>query len=307
MFKPRLDQQEQGFTLVEVLVAIVLALTFTTVAMQAIVLGTVFKVRARQLAEATTWIQEDLETVKQQSFLLKRSALTAAHAAGATTLYLNSLNGFVTTDVIKVGTDPALYNITSVSSTNPPSVTLASPGLALVQPQGTEIITTPPLLKSASLAVAPLNGAVTLSLTSLNGLATTDDAIKVGTDTGSYDITGVNSTVNPPTITINPSLTSAQAQYGEVATIPPSSLIICTPTNSNDGFGKLLENNLPALNNNGIKTITNKTYTLVRNPVVKVTAPFEVLQLSYTVAETGKPPIAKFNTEVVPDAFFRCP
>lgn len=307
MFKPRLHQQEQGFTLVEVLVAILLTVIFTVVAMQAIVVATVFKVRAKQFAEATIWIQEDLEAVKRQSALLKSASLAAAPIVGATTLSVYSLNGLASDDLLKVGTDTATYTIQSVdSTTTPPTVTLATPpgGLASDQPQDAEIITTPPLLKSASLAAAHTNSATLLSVYSLNGLAPTD-VIKVGTATGSYTINSVNSTVTPPTITINPGLTSAQSRNAEIVTTPPSSLI-CNANASTSGFGNLLIGNLTALSNGGIKIITGKTYTLVRTPIVKPTAPFEVVKLSYTVAEGSKPPIATLNTEVIPDAFFRC-
>lgn len=67
MFKPKLPQQEQGFTLVEVLVAILITTLFVAVSMQAMVLAAVFKARAQESAEATTWIQEDLENVKYQA------------------------------------------------------------------------------------------------------------------------------------------------------------------------------------------------------------------------------------------------
>lgn len=67
MFKPKLQQQEQGFTLVEVLVAILITVAFTAVALQVMVFAAVFKARARQYAEATMWIQEDLENSKAQT------------------------------------------------------------------------------------------------------------------------------------------------------------------------------------------------------------------------------------------------
>lgn len=67
MFKPKLPQQNHGFTLVEVLIAILIATIFITVAMQMMVIATIFKVRAQEYAEATTWIQEDLENVRYQA------------------------------------------------------------------------------------------------------------------------------------------------------------------------------------------------------------------------------------------------
>jgi Tfp pilus assembly protein PilE len=53
----------QGFTMVEVVVAILLTLIFTAISMQAIVMGTAVKVHGDEIASATTWIQEDLEGI----------------------------------------------------------------------------------------------------------------------------------------------------------------------------------------------------------------------------------------------------
>lgn len=78
MFKPKLPQQEQGFTLVEVLVAILVTTIFVAVSMQAIVLAAVFKTRAQEYAEATTWIQQDLENVKYQASRYKEETKCAA-------------------------------------------------------------------------------------------------------------------------------------------------------------------------------------------------------------------------------------
>jgi prepilin-type N-terminal cleavage/methylation domain-containing protein len=61
------QNQNQGFTLIEVLVGILLMAAFTGTAMQAIVSATAFKVKAEELSEATVWMQEDLELVRYQS------------------------------------------------------------------------------------------------------------------------------------------------------------------------------------------------------------------------------------------------
>ncbi len=58
----RIDQK--GFTLVEVMVGILITVTFVGAAMQALVVASLFKVRAQEYSEATTWIQEDLESVR---------------------------------------------------------------------------------------------------------------------------------------------------------------------------------------------------------------------------------------------------
>lgn len=67
MLKPKLSQQEQGFSLVEVLVAIVIATIFVTTALQAMVIAALFKAKAQEYSEATTWIQNDLEDLRYQA------------------------------------------------------------------------------------------------------------------------------------------------------------------------------------------------------------------------------------------------
>jgi type II secretory pathway pseudopilin PulG len=56
--------QAQGFSLVEVLVSILMIAGFLATAMQALVAATAIKVKSEEIAEATTWMQEDLEAIK---------------------------------------------------------------------------------------------------------------------------------------------------------------------------------------------------------------------------------------------------
>lgn len=55
---------DQGFTLLEVLVGILMATTFTLVAMQALVSAIALKVQARRVSEAANWIRESYEEIK---------------------------------------------------------------------------------------------------------------------------------------------------------------------------------------------------------------------------------------------------
>lgn len=81
MFKLKTPQREQGFTLVEVLIAILITTLFVAVSMQAMVFAAVFKARAQQSAEATTWIQEDLEKVRFEASQYKDTTECAATSA----------------------------------------------------------------------------------------------------------------------------------------------------------------------------------------------------------------------------------
>jgi type II secretory pathway pseudopilin PulG len=69
----------QGFTTVEVLVAMLLTLIFTIIAMQAIVMATAIKVRGQELSEATNWIQTDVESVKAVANQLSYNATTSTY------------------------------------------------------------------------------------------------------------------------------------------------------------------------------------------------------------------------------------
>lgn len=119
MFKSKLPQQNQGFTLVEVLVAILITTVFVAVAMQAIAIAAVFKARAKQYTEATNWIQEDLENVKSQATLpLPSTTLTTATGSA---LVVASIARFEVGDQLKVGTD-STNNV--IQSINPSTSTI---------------------------------------------------------------------------------------------------------------------------------------------------------------------------------------
>lgn len=62
-----LSETDGGFTLIEVLVAMIVAAVFVSMTMQAIVTSAAFRVVATQYDEAVSWIQEDLETVVNQA------------------------------------------------------------------------------------------------------------------------------------------------------------------------------------------------------------------------------------------------
>lgn len=120
MFKPKLLKKEQGFTLIEVLVAILIATIFVTVTMQMMVIATVFKAKAQENAEATNWIQADLENVRYQAGNLQfpsRSSLAANATAGANSISIGSTTDLSVDDTLKIGLDPVKYKITAISGT----------------------------------------------------------------------------------------------------------------------------------------------------------------------------------------------
>lgn len=139
MFKPKL--QQQGFTLVEVLVAIMLMTVFVAVAMQTMVLAAVFKARAREFAEATTWIQADLEDVNYKAANFQYTSLTADAASGAFSINVASVDDFAAPDKLKVGSDPGTYTI-AINGIIGTTLTIAPNFLKTDQLQGAEVVAT---------------------------------------------------------------------------------------------------------------------------------------------------------------------
>jgi prepilin-type N-terminal cleavage/methylation domain-containing protein len=231
MFK--ITQQEQGFTLVEVLVAILIITVFIATAMQAITIAAVFRVRAKQYSEATNWIQEDLENVRQQAFVLGSTTLSAVPTANSLSVP-SGTTGFAAGNRLQIGTiSGTLFTISNTYTA------------------GSTTIAVTPALTAAQITATPAGTPVSVIAT------------------GSTDTT------------------------------------LCYATAQNDGFGNFLSNNLPTLNST--KTIAGATYTLSRTATVRVTRSYEVLQLTHSVAQGTKPPVATFNTEVIPNATFQCP
>lgn len=145
----RLKLAEQGFTLIEVLVAILVTTLFISIAMQAIVFAAVFKVKAQEYAEATSWIQEDLENVKYQAGKLqfKQTTLTADAATAASSISINApnadiINSFATNDTLRVGLDPTSYKITSVAGAGTTRTLTIYPNLGSAQLQNAAVVAT---------------------------------------------------------------------------------------------------------------------------------------------------------------------
>jgi prepilin-type N-terminal cleavage/methylation domain-containing protein len=149
MFKRKLPKQEQGFTLIEVLIAILITTLFITIAMQAMVIAAVFKARAKQFAEATTWIQQDLEGVRQQAAIVGYTTLSAAPttSGSSSSLSVSSTTGFAATNRVQIGTISTDYYTISSISGNTITVT---PALTTAQISATPAGTTVSVLATGS-------------------------------------------------------------------------------------------------------------------------------------------------------------
>lgn len=124
MLSRKFPESDQGFTLFEVLISLLIAVMFVLTALQLMALATYAKVRAKEQAEATFWIQEDLENIKLEAKTY--STLSADAAAGATSISVNNPSDFNSGDTIILAGDSTYYTVSNISSN---TLTLSS-GLA---------------------------------------------------------------------------------------------------------------------------------------------------------------------------------
>ncbi len=138
------QQSENGFTLIEVLVATLVIMLFVLTGMQSFVAAIAFKSRAKVVSTASTWIQENMAAVSSKASSTDLSVgvpytsttLSAPVSGGATSITVVSTAGFRVGDAILVGSD-AVSNIVSAISGS--QITLGS-ALSTDQDSGVSVI-----------------------------------------------------------------------------------------------------------------------------------------------------------------------
>ncbi len=216
MFKLKLPKQEQGFTLIEVLIAILIATIFITVAMQAVVIAAMFKARAKQFSEATIWIQQDLENVRQEAAIVGYTTLSATPTS-LNSLSLSSTTGFANSNKLQIGTATTTFS-TTISGISGNTITV-DPALASAPPAGTpvSVLTTGSTDTTLCYANAQNNGFGNLLSNNLPTLISSTKTIAGKTytlsrtatvrDATPYEVLQINYTVaegsNTPIATLN--------------------------------------------------------------------------------------------------------
>jgi prepilin-type N-terminal cleavage/methylation domain-containing protein len=292
MLKPKLDS-EQGFTLIEVLAAILIMTLFIATTMQMLAIAAVFKVRAKQSGEATALIQQDIESVKAKAITIKNTTLSAVAAPGDASITIVPNTTFAVNDKLRIGSDFQGYSITSISG----NTINVSPSIKITN------VTNVSIGKAAGVSVIPVDSVLGFSV---------GDTIKI--DSNTYTITSIDTSVSPKTFTVNPPLAANVIQTAMVQLVQPAGAIVSAinscPTLTTaptlaTGFGSLVQASLPA-------QVTSPNYTITRTSAVKNVSPYEIVELNYTVtpvaaSNTGVNTLAKINAEVVADAALKCP
>ena len=115
------DNPDAGFSLIEVVVAIVMIFFFTNVALQMLVISGLFKQKATQYTTAINLIQQDMEKIKSAADTYSFPTTSAA-AVGVTTVTLNPPTGLATanfltaTNKVQFSNSSDIYTISSISS-----------------------------------------------------------------------------------------------------------------------------------------------------------------------------------------------
>lgn len=97
------DAFNQGFSLVEVLVSMLVAAIFVSITMQAILAAAVFRARGDEYDTAVSWIQEDHEKVIQQAFQYESAVVPHSSQCGATMAANGMAAGFLLDSVNGLG------------------------------------------------------------------------------------------------------------------------------------------------------------------------------------------------------------
>ncbi|WP_198406064.1 prepilin-type N-terminal cleavage/methylation domain-containing protein [Parathermosynechococcus lividus] len=260
----------KGFTLAEVLASILVISLFTVAAMQAVVVAALFQSNARRFAEASNWIQDDLENIKIVAYDLCQTRFAqrklAAPAQNTNTITLAFIEPYESD--YKQAMPPEYW-----------------PNNQPMPPEYREY---------------PTRGVCSLS--SVTDGFRVGDEILIGSDAGTNRITAISG----DTITLANTITSYRSAGTRV-------YARCRAGKSEGGFAAYLQSLLPPLGSGsgntstGTRTFINDTFSMSRTATRLAPAPFQTLELAYVVRDSNNNIVAQVTTEVVPNAFFRCP
>jgi prepilin-type N-terminal cleavage/methylation domain-containing protein len=162
------------------------------------------------------------------------------------------------------------------------------------------------LTRLVSAAPIPPGNTITVSWT--NGFSNTvgGNRLRIGDDAQTYEITAISGNV----LTISPNLATPKPA-GTIV----SAINYCNATSSSSGFALAFRQSLAAINPSTKPFTNQQQYTIYRggyggqpDPSIKNEPPFQVLELSYRVESLAdNSTVAKLDTEIIPDAAFRCP
>jgi len=290
-------KQEQGFTILEAMIAILIATIFVATAMQMMAMAAAFKARARQYAEATTWIQADLEVVKDQAdqLPLPSTTLTANAAAGATSLTVDSVRGFAVGDTLKVGSNANTYTIASGGiNTATKTITLTG-GIATTQTTGSQIL--------ARCKLSPLTPNTTTGFGDYlkNNLPAKTD---INPNTGDTTILGRNFTISRIANVKNTDPYEVLELFYSVAPTDAHTILSTAATATSTTLSVASASGFKVGDKLTVGTDVDNEIQSISGNTITLTAQLGSAQSSGAIVDVS---IAVLNTEVMPNAALQCP
>jgi prepilin-type N-terminal cleavage/methylation domain-containing protein len=312
--------RSQGFTLVEVLIAILVASLFFILALQATTIGLFSKAQSLETTQALTWIQEDIERLRQVATTYQVTRLSEDAGTGATRIRVVSTadlspdlkNG----DTFKFRSpknfDNQIYEVVGTPSGDEIQIK-SSEGLKVQHDAGDAIALV--ARNVAFGAGGPANNQVNLS--SPTTAVSLDSKIRVGIDPSIYTITGIlgnQLNVSPSLNTTVPTDTSIGVSPCDVVAKNEGlaagllAKILGTPSGTAYPTDDATTVNKTTSSNKQFQMI--RTITIPDSPPYNV-PPFNLLLINYDIqpSSSGAPtPLdSPVVTEVIPDAAFFCP
>lgn len=302
-----------GFTLLEVLIALLVASLFFLLALQATSTGTFSKARALESSQVLKWIQSDVETLKYTASTYQLTKLTSNVGAGVSSIPVASSADFKEGDNFRIATDTGDSTIYSVTS-----------------PQGNAIGVDPPLKQpyDANNLVAIISNKVAtflgstdiagskksqVTVTSTNGVQKHSE-LNLGA-TEDPTIYSVEDVKGSQTLEVSPKLAKKTQVPGSTSV----NVVRCDAATKQTGLADGLRDRLMnadegtdfstyTLEPSKTKTATGKQFTIQRTVTLVDSAPYNLLQVSYNVTPPdGTPsPIKTFVTRVLPEVAFYC-
>ncbi len=314
-FNKKLKLAEQGFTLVEVLVAIVIATIFIGVAMQMTVFAAIFKIKAQEYAEATTWIQEDLDNevkYKADKLQFHQTTLTTDAVLPASTISINtpstvngSFDSFATNDTLRIGLDPTNYKITAVSGTGSTRTLTISPTLGKAQAANALVVATK--MCSPSSRTTGLADWLRDNVTDTDHSNGITDITTDGANTSEQQRTGRNQKNFTVSRITTPSANSPHSVVEVFYSVAPTAAHTTLST-----AASATSTTLSVVSASGFKvgdkltvgTAINKTISSISGTNITLSSALGSAQPSGSIVDVS---VATANTEVIPNVAFQCP
>jgi prepilin-type N-terminal cleavage/methylation domain-containing protein len=312
--------RSQGFTLVEVLIAILVASLFFILALQATTIGLFSKAQSLETTQALTWIQEDIERLRQVATTYQVTRLSEDAGTGATRIRVVSTadlspdlkNG----DTFKFRSpnnfDNQIYVVAGTPSGDEIQIS-SSEGLKVQHDAGDAIA-----LVARSVAFAASGSGNQVNLLSPTTAVSINSKIRVGIDPTTYTITGITGNQLDVSPSLNTNVPTGTTSIG----ISP-----CDVVAKNEGLAAGLLAKLlgtpsgtayPTDDTTTVNktTSSNKQFQMIRTITMPDSPPynappFNLLLINYDIQPSlpnaPKPLDSPVVTEVIPDAAFFCP